>query len=361
MRTWTDALFDAAVLCVFWLAALLGLLALSILLHRLVADRDDRLQSARRKRYEESAALLVAGELEPLLFLRRVRRQDRVLAEAVLLEYAGRFGPDVRSHLSPVFEGLGAVARRRRQTTSRLWWQRAEAAKRLGLMHDPGVARSVRLLLRDRHAEVRISAARALLELGITQWNDDVIQSLADPHTFSSLRIADVVLDAGQSAIPGLIRFLRSKAPPAGKAVALNILGDIRAREAFPVILEQVGSSWPEVRAAACRALGRLENPTAVEHLVGALGDHRWEVRNQAVRALGAIGDPSAVPHLLPLLQEAEPWTVYRSARALTELGTEGVRAVQDRLFRLQDDQHIAGDHRIHVLQEVLSRRTTRG
>lgn len=361
MRTWTEALFETAVVGILVLAGLLGLLALFILLHRLVADLWERRRESRRAHYEEPVALLVAGGLEPLEFLRLVERCDYGLVDELLLEYAAKFGPEVRSHLAPVFDGLGAVARNRRQTTSRLWWRRAEGAKRLGLLGDPGVARSLRLLLRNPNAEVRIAAARALIELGITQWNEDVIQSLADPHTFSSLRIADVVLDAGQSAVTGLIRFLEGGAPPAGRAVALNILGDMRAVEATPVIQAELLSPWPEVRAAACRALGRLENPGAVDQLVGALSDPRWEVRGQAVRALGAIGDPVAIPHLLPLLQEPELWTVYRSALTLAEMGPEGERAVQDRLFRLQNDQYGASDHRIQVLQEVLSRRSTRG
>jgi HEAT repeat protein len=355
MWTWSNVLLVWALRAVLWLGVLILLMGAAIVGHRLV-DRNKEVGSGdSRRHYDELIALLVAGELAPLDFLRRVRRRDHRLLEDLLVEVAEKFAPDVRAPLAPVFQGIGATVRNRRRTRSRRWWHRADAARRLGLMQEETISRSLRLLLRDPQAEVRIAAARALLELGAGQWIDDVIGTLRDPDAFSSLRLADVVLQAGPGAVPGLMRFLAADPGVRGTVVALDILGDMRAVAAEELIVNAVGSPEKEIRAAACRALGRLESPAAVDVLCVALADPAWEVQNQAVRALGAIGDPAAIPLLLPMVREASVWTVYRTAAALAHMRPAGLRALQQELFRLQADEDTAGDTRTRVVQEVVS------
>ncbi|HWI66229.1 MAG TPA: HEAT repeat domain-containing protein [Symbiobacteriaceae bacterium] len=354
MGNWTEVLLAVAVQAVIWLGLVVSLLLAYIVAHRLLDGYREKRLAPRRERYEELVVDLLVGDLEPLDLLRQVRRADRLLVEDLLLEYAAKFASDMRQRMAPLFQGIGAVARNRRRTRSWFWWRRADAARRLGLMAEEQISRSLRLLLQDRQAEVRIAAARALIELGSSQWLDDVIWRLNEPDTVSRLRVADVVLEAGAAAVPGLIRFVRQEANPRSAVVAIDMLGDLRAVEAEPVIMAAAGSEYVELRAAACRALGRLETPEALELLCSALQDRAWEVRNQAVRALGAIGDAQAAPFIVPMLHHDEIWGVYRSALALAAMPPEGIRLLQSELYRMQNDQTLAEDRRVRVLQEVL-------
>lgn len=352
--TWMEWVLLLAGRTLYGLTFLLTLLVAGIIVHRVFSNYQDRRVARRRVRYEESVVLLVTGDLEPLPFLRGVAAGDRHLVEELLLEYAAKVTPAVRSSLAPVFVGLGAPQRNRRHLGARLWWKRAEAARRLGLMYDRENLRPLSRLLRDPELEVRVCAARSLVELGVEHWHGTLIQTLDAPDTMSTLRFADVILEAGQTAVPGLIRFAQTCPNPKGVSVALEILGDMRAVEAEPVMLEALLSASKEVRAAACRALGRVESPGALQSLCRALEDPAWEVRNQAVRALGAIGDPVAVPYLLPLLQLPEPWTVFRTASALVHMEPGGREAVTAELARLQADPGHTGLLTAQLLQEVL-------
>lgn len=354
MMTFLEFLLQAALVAIAALSALVAILALFIVLHRMWNAATEQRQRSRQNRYEEPIALLVAGELEALPFVRLVRSSDRALVEGLLLEYAGKFHPGSRRGLGPVFGALGAVQRSRKQLRSRYWWRRAHAARQLGLMGDPTVSRSLSLLLRDARTEVRLAAARALVELGTDHWIDELLEALDQPDVYSNLRIADVILGAGPAAVPALTRFVAAGPDPRGAAVALNMLGDLRAPEAAPVVTATLSSPSKEVRAAACKALGRLESPGAVGQLCRALEDPAWEVRNQAVRALGSIADAEAIPAVVPLLREEHVWSVYRAAEALTLMGEAGVVALETELCYLQVDGGSAQSWRMGVLEEVL-------
>jgi hypothetical protein len=325
-----DIFVSAAVVSELVLGGLLLCTVLAIVLHRLARLWLDTDVARRRSRYDESAALLVAGEMDSLTLTRLVAPRDHKLVEDLLAEYAEKFSGEVHQSLAEAFVGIGAVARNRARARSRFWWVRAGAAHRLGLMGYPPVTRALRPLLADRHLEVRLAAARSLVELGADKMIGDLAGSLAEPDLFSGLRLADVILDAGHGAVPSLIRFVCTSPVARGVALALDILGDMRAVEATEVIGNALQHSPSlEVRAAACRALGRMESPEAVPLLCRALHDATWEVRGQAVQALGRMADPAALPMILPFLEEASPWVVYNAAVALGSMGPEGMDALR--------------------------------
>lgn len=325
MSAWMSGMLKIALSAVLGLSTLLAAAVLYTLGHRVMATLADRRRMRRRSLYAEQVDLLAAGELTPEQFVRGVRPRDTRHVENLLLAVAAKFTGEVRTLLSEAFVRLGAVERNRRRTGAWVWWDRADAARRLGLMGDPSVRSTLHGLLKDANVEVRIAAARALIEMGNLQWLTDLIGTFDEENPFSTLRLADVVLEAGQQAIPALIDYLGKARQPRGAAVAIDILGDMRALEAEPTIRHTLLVAQSiEVRAACCRALGRIESPDAVDALTAQLEDPSWVVRAQAVRALGLIGDPAALPAVAPLLRSGHPWLLYNAAAALYQMGAPG-------------------------------------
>ncbi|MDF2626765.1 MAG: lyase domain protein repeat-containing protein [Symbiobacteriaceae bacterium] len=352
----TPVALEVALLAVYSLAILLLIMVAYTILHRFLSLWQEGYAARRRARLEEAVAMLVAEETDPVRFLRQLPRADYTYAEELLLEYAAKFGPEVRSRLAPVFDATGALQRNRRRTRSRKWWRRADGARRFGLMGDANVSRFLRPLLRDGNVEVRMAAGRSLLELGATDWIDDLVQTLADPNLLSTLRIADVILGAGAQAVPSLVDFISANPGARGVTTALEILGDMRAVAASPVIAGPLQtSSSADVRAAACRALGRLETPDAVELLVSALDDEAWEVRAQALRALGRIGDPTAAPAVFRLLAGENPWVIFNAATALAAMGPDVHLQLEEAYRRRLATEAGAPSMLTRVLGEVLS------
>ncbi|NOX54375.1 MAG: HEAT repeat domain-containing protein, partial [Planctomycetes bacterium] len=107
---------------------------------------------------------------------------------------------------------------------------------------------------------------------------------------------------------------------PRVRAVAANRLGELRAKQALPVLIDALSDRSPQVRSEAARALGRIRDPRAVEPLIRALKDPDSTVRFYAAWALGELKDPRAADALLQALRDSE-WCVRdQAAWALREL-----------------------------------------
>lgn len=85
------------------------------------------------------------------------------------------------------------------------------------------------------------------------------------------------------------------------QAGAVELLGELGASHAQPVLRRALEVSSGSVRVQAARALGRLRDRESVPSLCAAL-QYAPELRDTAVVALGEIRDSSATPALLELL-----------------------------------------------------------
>jgi HEAT repeat protein len=78
--------------------------------------------------------------------------------------------------------------------------------------------------------------------------------------------------------------------------------------EAYPVLVQALEDSHPEVRIMALTGVARLKDPKAVELVVARLSDVSPEVRAWAVPTLAHLGGPQVRPQLEALQQtEADP------------------------------------------------------
>jgi HEAT repeat protein len=102
-------------------------------------------------------------------------------------------------------------------------------------------------------------------------------------------------------ALPGLLSdpALRFR----GKAILAEIIGELRIREAVPVLGERLREDVRDVRRAAASALGRIGDDAALSALLAAIGDADGHVRKAVVAALGTVGRKEAFAPLLALLK----------------------------------------------------------
>jgi HEAT repeat protein len=102
-------------------------------------------------------------------------------------------------------------------------------------------------------------------------------------------------------------------------------LGELRAREAVPVLQKLAVSSDAYTQVAAVDALGRIGDPAAVDTLVGVATSPTVEplTAQHALLALGQIGDPRAAPVVLKMLFEERPGVSFfpQAAFAAAQIG----------------------------------------
>jgi len=101
-----------------------------------------------------------------------------------------------------------------------------------------------------------------------------------------------------QRAVPGLVKLSRASNPHV-RTAAVRALGDLRARDALPRLIEMAENDPnPVAQSWSAGALGEIGSPEVVPLLKNLLRSPERIVRQGAVYALGLIGNPSVVPAL---------------------------------------------------------------
>ncbi|HEX2250919.1 MAG TPA: HEAT repeat domain-containing protein [Gemmatimonadales bacterium] len=275
--------------------------------------------------------------------------------EAVLEEQA-RTSTGRPAWLLEVYDQLGLVDKYiDKLRTARKWRDRAFAAELLGRV---GSAKAVPALLetvqatQTEDADVREIALRALARIADPQAVGPLIAALANADPWLAPRIADILARHGDVVVDPLLTLLTDSSRHPARVWAANVLGEVRAQRAFPVLVRCLDDPDDEVRAKSATALGRLGDRRAVSplldhlltdpapfvrvriactlgdfggsevvnRLVRALGDPAWWVRMRGVEALEQIG-PAAEGPLLLALDDPDPEIRKRAAASLERLG----------------------------------------
>lgn len=244
--------------------------------------------------------------------------------------FAASVDGEEHERVSAALLPLDEVLRERRRLRHPLAWRRALAARRVGLLRDPGTAPELRRALERGPALVTLAAALALARLR----DLDALRWLLDhPHATSRRsrqQLAAVLKRFGPGA-RGVVRdALETWSPEApvhlAAIEALGLWGDAAAA---PMLHRVLAAGPREARTAAARALGAIGDAGSTATLVEALDDYAWPVRAQAARALGAIGDAAAVPRLATRLHDRAWWVRRNAAYALARCGAQGLAALR--------------------------------
>ncbi len=289
--------------------------------------RLERRLAVRKGLYRDLVAGLATRERE---LLEPAIRQPSTLydleaLEAVLEEQA-RNSTERPAWLLDAYDRLSLVDKYvERLRNARRWRERAFAAELLGRV---GNAKAVPVLLdtvqatRTEDADVREIALRALARIADPRAVVPLITALQSAEGWLAPRIADILTRHGDQVVDPLIAFLEDGARHPARAWAANILGDVGAVRAFPVLVRSLGDLEDEVRAKAAAALGHLGDRRAVPYLLEhLLSDPAPFVRARIAGALGQFGDAEVVERLVRALGDPAWWVRMRSVEALEQIG----------------------------------------
>lgn len=206
---------------------------------------------------------------------------------------------------------------------------RAAAAETLGRLGDVKAITPLVALLRDVDPVVRGIAVRSLNRLG---WKpvsepDRVLQILA-------LGKLQELVAMGQEGIGHLLETLRNGTPNKQYA-AIRALSHVRDDRVLPAIRESLKKPVPAVRRAALGILENRADPGTFSDIVPLLRDDDSAVRCAAVEAVTACGGRDAVPALLQCLKDPS-WEVRQSAAK--SLGVLGDSAAVEGLCKIVQD-----------------------
>jgi HEAT repeat protein len=126
----------------------------------------------------------------------------------------------------------------------------------------------------------------------------------------------------GESTLD-LIHDLQSNAQIQRQAVVARILGERKALQAVPPLINALKEPEP-VRLSAARALGKIRDPRAVPALIVLLKDDYPEIREAAARALGELNDSRAIQPLLAAMKAGNE----AAGPALASIGEPAVPAL---------------------------------
>ena len=327
------------------LSALVVLLSLGIAARRSWRRRVDLRRRALSEPVRPHLLELLAGEPdEQAAAATRLSALDRRTWGAVepsVVALLGKVRGEGRREVVRVLAHRGVLARARRDLRAPSASRRARAAELLGVVEEQAAVRPLVRLLRDRDAEVRLAAARALGRLGAPQAAGPLLAALeAVPARVPGPVVAQALLRIGSAAAGAASRALASPSTPAATTAAevLGRLGEASALEGLRERLEH--DERPAVRARAATALGRLGLPAALPALLPAVGPHEDPaVRVAATRALGELGATGAAPVLCALLDDDDDRVAAEAGPALLRLGAHGL----DLLRRADEDGALPG------------------
>jgi HEAT repeat protein len=218
--------------------------------------------------------------------------------------------------------------------------------------------------LDDPDPEIRIRAAVALERLGVparlmgeiergeeTPDTETMLtkfgvagarELLAEHLHHASPRVRQAVVTAIRRAdrkdlATELIECLRTDSDPGVRAVTLEALHALGAREAVPVALDTLGDADERVRAAATGLLGDLGGRELASVIQPRSTDREPLVRAAAARALGLVHAANAGPEFTRLLRDPDPQVRTAAAEGAAEAGWKGATPL---LLELLTDLH---------------------
>jgi len=227
---------------------------------------------------------------------------------------------------------------------------RRNAALTLGEIQDPRAISALIASLGDSYFTVRNAVEHALKKYG--EVIVDRIIPLLDPVHYN-LEIAYQLLDSPLAnerlkgiellrdfrdphSVKTLQKFLDDPFPKvqenAQKALfklgcfawartgAARLLGELRARQAGPVLIEALKDVDKDVRIEAARALGAIREDAAIPHLLPFLKDELADLRAVTAWVLGRFGKVESLPALIDALQDDDDKVRHNTIVALGKL-----------------------------------------
>lgn len=230
-----------------------------------------------------------------------------------------------------------AVLDERGQPTLR-WWPAAYALQRL---EDPRTLPALVALLRADGAYAAAFAARGLGALKDPRAVEPLLAAIKDPRPAVRFRAVESLGRLGdrRAAAPVLALLEQPSLDPTLRLAAVATLGQVKATEAYDVLLDQLSDGSPLVRISAQRALASIDPVAFVTVLSGMDVDSDWTVRAALAETLAALDSPTIEPRLRAALDDPDQRAIPAALRALVRAKAAGMDRVLLERLRSEDLQ----------------------
>jgi HEAT repeat protein len=181
-------------------------------------------------------------------------------------------------------------------------------------------------LLGDKDWRVRKTIVDGLVRDARPEVVAGLLNALADPENAGKRNSStEALVRIGESAIRPIVDRLRTEQDIDVRLSLVNLIGDLRSREGFDILVELLeGEGDINVASSIVSSLGKYRDASALPHLMRALRtrDDLW-LKFHVVEALGEIGDRAALPAILPLYAEKSlRKPVLESVGKIADVGT---------------------------------------
>lgn len=162
-------------------------------------------------------------------------------------------------------------------------------------------------LLGDKDWRVRKTIVDGLVRDSRPLIVEGLLQSLSDAENAGKRNSAtEALMRIGMVAIDPIVERLRRETDVDVRLSLVNLLGDLRNRAAFEILLDLLQKDRDiNVASSVVSSLGKYRDAMALPHLMRVLRerDDLW-LKFHVVEAVGEIGDRAALPAILPLYAE---------------------------------------------------------
>ncbi len=125
--------------------------------------------------------------------------------------------------------------------------------------------------------------------------------------------------EIGVSAAPYIIEAVKDKEVNTdSRRLMCDLLGELKAKQAVPVLIYSLNNKTDTIRAASCKAMGLIADPQALDPLLGMLSDEDGDVREAAVYALASFNGTVAMK-VVKLIKDKEDFVRVAVLRVLNE------------------------------------------
>ncbi len=315
--TWLD--FICLVSFILAAGALAAMVALII--HRWLRNRRAVRESARLAVLSGLALEYLETPGRAFVLKAQLAPADRPLLLRLFRDLLPKVRGEYAERVVHLMHELGVVEECLRTLKERAWWRRAEACALLGSFNEHRVILALEAAFDDPHLEVRIKAARSLIDLGAVRSVGNLLTKLAPVTATPSLAVTDLFRSFGKEAVPELILLLEQDAHETVKLLAADALGHIGDLDAVPPLLKLYSHASVPLRVTILHALSSLADPRSLEVVLRALEDSAWDVRAKAAWCAGQLGSHAAIALLAERLNDEQWWARFYAAEALFKLG----------------------------------------
>lgn len=324
----------ALALTFFTVQGLMIVILLAVLLTRKITSqirkrREQRLYPVMRAKLAEHAI-----SSNSLAQLQRLRCKFPAEFETCLADFLPMLTGEGSQHLSQLAIDLGLVERWKQQAQAGRVGIREKAVLRLGRLTIPVARPWLLAALKDDSMEIRLEACRALIHAAQIEELEQVFHfALTQPLGVRAVLVEELrphALQLAQNALPVALRNEDERLV----IRALEIVAAWRRALPLPEITELLRHRQPQIRAAALRVLHYAltdDDPTLA--VLSALTSEDAQVKSDGATAAGRLKIAQALPELLACLRDQNAEVVYAAARALGELGADGVEILEGEIL----------------------------